>query len=398
MTYKRNLSILICIISVIALSIVIIQNYDNITYTYIDHTKYETAPIERSFNYTLTDGERGTINLTLYNGVYDNMPHSSYNGNIEYSNYMNNRLQKKYMNELIDNIQSKTKNKDSQARIAISLVQNIPYHNNNKNIIEYPYSVLYMNYGVCSDKSILLAYILIELDYNIAIFDFPVDEHMSVGIKSTEYFYDDTGYAFIESTAPSIITNSNGDYKKIFGVGFAKLSSKPIVIKLGGNLSMDVKNDYQDMILYNKLYNTKHLSASQRRQWESISWKYGLDKYNITENPNKKNICDGDEELCNDECYMSCGLNKISICNSNGVKCELDPDNCPKGSQTCQGKCWDTSDCPNSFECNINGGVCKSDPNNCPVGTQTCNGECWDISKCYSGNFKCDVGGEVCYS
>lgn len=128
---------------------------------------------------------------------------------------LNNLTQKSFLDPFIQAIRSITLDKGMQARIAISLVQNIPFDANsvaNDNITDkYPYEVLYTNNGICSEKSELLAYILRELGYGVVMFDF--DTHIAVGIKCPmEYSYVNSGYAFIETTIPTTITDSSGTY------------------------------------------------------------------------------------------------------------------------------------------------------------------------------------------
>lgn len=96
--------------------------------------------------------------------------------------------QKNSLNELVRQIKLLTANKDDQARIAISLVQNIPYDYSKLGTVStnvrYPYEVLYENTGICEEKSLLLTYLLRELGYGIVLFEFKQENHMAVGIKS----------------------------------------------------------------------------------------------------------------------------------------------------------------------------------------------------------------------
>ena len=59
-----------------------------------------------------------------------------------------------------------SKSKDEQLRIAVSLVQNIPYDWDNYytgELGKYPYEVLYQNKGVCGEKSQLIIFLLREV-------------------------------------------------------------------------------------------------------------------------------------------------------------------------------------------------------------------------------------------
>jgi hypothetical protein len=201
----------------------------------------------KTFNYTLR-GEQGTISLDLDSNVYNNflfftecpMLYCNVTGqctNTEeaqyYLKFINEPNQTRYLDNLINSIKSKTSYQDDQARIAISLVQNIPY-GGKPNITSYdnntrfPYEVLYDDRGQCLEKSLLLAYLLRGLGYGVVLFQYPVQNHMAVGIKSpAEYANDNTGYAFVETTIPSIVTDDQEYYGDV-----GKLTGNPVVYKI----------------------------------------------------------------------------------------------------------------------------------------------------------------------
>ena len=79
-----------------------------------------------------------------------------------------------------------------------------------------------------STALLLLASLLRDLGFGVALFEFKSEQHMAVGIACPAgYDYAGTGYAFIESTETSIITDSNGTY-----AGIGRLSSTPVVIPI----------------------------------------------------------------------------------------------------------------------------------------------------------------------
>ena len=259
-----------------------------------DSLNYETGATSRILKYVLR-GESGSIKLSMYSGVqdkilsqptpvacmrydYDKSPCNKLELEQYYLKYLDDPIQKKELEPLVQMIQSKTANPDDQARIAISLVQNIPYDKrglfsaNSKMIT--PYAVLYENKGVCSEKSLLLAYLLRELGYGVVLFSFNPEHHMSVGIKSPiQYSYINSGYAFIESTAPSIPTNSEADY-----VGVGKLISTPELYHISdGSSFSSISEEYQDSIALNQLGNEGGTSPPEiHRQWETLARKYGI--------------------------------------------------------------------------------------------------------------------------
>jgi len=197
---------------------------------------------------------------------------------------LNNEYQFNYLLPLSQYIESLTTNKDDQARIAISIVQNIPYDwegfNNSTLTGKYPYEVLYTQKGVCGEKSELLMFLLRDLGFGIVAFEFGESVHMAVGVKSpSEYCYDGTGYCFVETSQPSIITYSEGNY-----VGAGKLSSYSYdtIIISGGLALTDISEEYNDAKEYNRLNNLIAespggvISQHDYDTWWEITNKYGL--------------------------------------------------------------------------------------------------------------------------
>ena len=135
---------------------------------------YKIGPKNVTFSYVL-NGKWNSFSYTVFNGLNQylySLPRS-----ITYSQYENpptskdfalrdldNEKQKEFLDEFVNRIEKETDSEDDRVRIAISLVQNIPYDTEGVKLgnlhEKYPYEVLYTNAGVCSEKSELLAYIL----------------------------------------------------------------------------------------------------------------------------------------------------------------------------------------------------------------------------------------------
>jgi hypothetical protein len=164
---------------------------------------------------------------------------------------------KKYsaLKPLVDAIKSKTPDQEMQARIAINLVQQIPYNcikaqamtNSNYSTSAYhfdsPYEVLYENSGMCSEKSVLLASLLNELGYESAYLNFETDRHTMAGIRGSgrDQFLN-TDYIVIESTVPTPV-----GYIPSFG------DSNSVVVKLLGESTFYLKD--QDRIDSQNFFN-----------------------------------------------------------------------------------------------------------------------------------------------
>ena len=211
--------------------------------TTLSEVDYLQSPKTTSFSYFI-EGNRRSLSFTTFGGLSDffsGKSHSFYydpdNGVI--MDLLENTVQNEFMLPFIDMIRKRSITGDDQAKIAISLVQRIP-NNGNRYVRTqtdwyYPYEILHNNEGSAADKSILLAYILNELGYETVLFEFP--GHMAVGVKSSSrYSFYDTGYAYIETTRPTIIT-----YEPDAGYGGFSISQNPRVIHLiGGKKVLDV--------------------------------------------------------------------------------------------------------------------------------------------------------------
>ena len=241
----------------------------------------KTGAVSKSFPYVLR-GEPGTVNLTMYQGVSREIakedPYSYVGEKDRYQKFIDLPVQDSFLLPLVDAIREKTGDPDDQVRIAVSLVQQIPYDQEmlDKGTLEirYPYQTLLDNRGVCCEKSVLLAYILHELGYGVALLDFDNEKHTAVGIRApTEYAYKNTGYAFIETTTPLIITDGNGDYP-----AFGRISSPPEVLPAGdGRLFGSVSEEWNDAHEWERLNSLGPvLGRSDYAAWQALCRKYGI--------------------------------------------------------------------------------------------------------------------------
>jgi hypothetical protein len=256
---------------------------------------YQTEPKEIYLNYVLR-GENYSFDFTVYGGFANyisKVPHSilySSKDNSSRADFkikvINEGEQKKLLMPLVIKIQNMTLDKEDQARIAISVVQNIPFGASNKtssfgkyeiNYSRYPYEVLYDMGGICGEKTDLLAFLLKEIGYGTAFFYYPSENHEAVGLKCpVKESLIKSGYCFVETTAPSIITDN-----KISYAGLGKLSSNPEVYLISEGES--IGNNLYEYSDANKLIRIR--SSIERNGWlgplrektfEKLKEKYGL--------------------------------------------------------------------------------------------------------------------------
>jgi hypothetical protein len=203
-------------------------NYSSIQYTVYGGLNDYISTIPRKIYYDTEDEEPDTKAFILKN--------------------IDNSEQSLFINKLVEEIKTISNNSDDQARIAISLVQNIPFDDPQD---RYAYQVLYDGKGYGAyEKSQLLVFLLRELGYGTALIEYgdtieittsenipyisydensvrseknwtrPIIEtryngfnYEIVGIKCPDqYSYRNSGYCFIDASVPSIITDSQGDY------------------------------------------------------------------------------------------------------------------------------------------------------------------------------------------
>ncbi|MEX2017095.1 MAG: hypothetical protein WD876_01340 [Candidatus Pacearchaeota archaeon] len=259
-------------------------------------SQYQTGEKEISMKYILKGKEKG-ISFNVYEGMasyLSDLPKSiNYAGgeralrsDFKLRN-LNNQEQKQLLLPLLIAIENDAESKEDGVRIAISLVQNIEFGESNKtinlpggnslNYSRYPYEVLFDEMGVCGEKSELLAFLLKEMGYGVVFFYYQEENHEALGIKCpVRYSVDESGYCFIETTGPSIITDTGIEY-----VGGVKLKSKPeiILVSNGEALGTDMY-EYKDAKEMMKLRDNIFVFFRETRL-NRLKEKYGLvEEYN----------------------------------------------------------------------------------------------------------------------
>jgi hypothetical protein len=231
--------------------------------------------IAQYYPYTL-NGKTGVIPLALSTSVYHDYqkktePLSSGGNGAYFISSINDPEQQPAIAALAAAIKGISADPSDQARIASSLVQHIPYYDGQ--VHQYPYEVLYTGQGTSGEKSLLLASLLKELGLGSAVLSFADENHLTAGVSaSSPYDYKGTGYALIETTEPTIITDDSSIFT------FGRLHSPPEVVVIGKGKAMStVALDYKDAVAWmNVEKNSDHLSDMQYRQWEALDTKYDL--------------------------------------------------------------------------------------------------------------------------
>ncbi len=257
---------------------------------------YQTKPRKTLLKYILR-GKENYIDFTAYGGLVDYLLDLSPNvvfdeqGEVSFRDLKIrniNLVEQEYLIlPLVTQIQNLVHDKTDQMRIAISLVQHIPYNesekivrvrNQNFNYSRYAYEVLYESQAACGGKSELLAFLLKEIGYGVVLFYYPVEDHIAVGVKCPlEYSLDNSGYCFIETTGPAIITNNQNYY-----IGWGKLSPNPEIISISEGYSLDDDlyeyDDADKRIKISAVIEEKgEINWFQSKELSKLKQKYGLE-------------------------------------------------------------------------------------------------------------------------
>ena len=240
---------------------------------------------EHTFAYVL-NGVKGTVSVPMSDSVYADYakkpdpaykpPYDAATNSSYYRAYMEDAEQQPAIAALAQAIREKTTDADDQARIAVSLVQHIPYKQGSKQY-RYPYEVLYRNQGVCGEKSMLLAQLLKQLGFGSSVFYFLPEDHMAAGIKaSSPYDFRNSGYAFIEATEPFIITDSMTDTLAQW-----KFTSTMEITPAGTGKALEsIAGDSGDARQWAALEaKIKSLSPAEHEAWNVLNTKYDMSYY-----------------------------------------------------------------------------------------------------------------------
>ncbi|MFA4945928.1 MAG: hypothetical protein WC607_00065 [Candidatus Micrarchaeia archaeon] len=246
------------------------------------HTVSFTAVIRgsaRSFDFKVYQGLAGYLAGLDRDFVCDPVcPTDSEMTGMVIDNFLGEPQQSEAIDDLVEHIIEQERERDEQARFAISLVQHIPYDYSRLLEVDaderYPYQVLFDNAGVCGEKSKLLALLLDKLGFGVAILDYPDDMHQTVGIFCpANYSLDNTGYCFVESTTPSIITDDDGNYTGVGQLGVYE------VFPVATGFSLEsVSEEYDDAIAWRALNEPGGVSdAYTYGQWLDLVDKYDIE-------------------------------------------------------------------------------------------------------------------------
>lgn len=253
----------------------------------------ETGKIRQSFPYVIRTRSQ-VLSYTSYGGVRDYLARafpdrtlsaaSLSSGGEIYTQFTGDPVQKTYLAGFIDNIADRSDLPAERVRIFISLIQHIPTRTSAGTLL--PYDVLHANQGTPAEKSILAAYVLSQMGYGTALLVYPSERHVALGLKCPkQYSVAGSGYCFVETAYPTIMTYRNGTYN-----GIGRLTSNPLIIKTSDGGTFDqASEEYTDAASYERALNSAVVNGSGMYMdsinsdiFGDLREKYGLFDLDVT--------------------------------------------------------------------------------------------------------------------
>ncbi|MDI3496058.1 MAG: hypothetical protein PWQ35_79 [Patescibacteria group bacterium] len=186
---------------------------------------------------------------------------------------------------------------DGLAELALAFVQYIPYDYDKAEqsdiSLYYPYETLFLNKGICSDKTLLAFQIIKKLGFGVAIMNFPDINHSALGLAcENKYSINNSGYCYVETTnyfPPGVIPQniSNGqaltstyDFSNLFST--ANLGEIKILKKTAGKLYLGEALVRDKAAYLNSLYQklASPPDTNSASYFEIISYNKKVEEFN----------------------------------------------------------------------------------------------------------------------
>ncbi|WP_067047687.1 hypothetical protein [Methanofollis ethanolicus] len=180
----------------------------------------------------------GSKNAILYENLSDDIWMTGY-----YRAFIDDPHQEALYGKLLhafsDLRDKKALDSDRYVELVTAFVQAIPYeHHPNGTPPKFPVETVAEGTGDCDDKSLLLAALLSQAGYDVALLNFVNDSHMAAGIAGDHNTFGSTGYIYIETTEIGFV----GSVPEVLANG-ARLSEEPLVISIGNGTARYTSGD-----------------------------------------------------------------------------------------------------------------------------------------------------------
>lgn len=119
--------------------------------------------------------------------------------------------------------------------------------------VRLPVEVVSSGFGVCSEKALLLASLMVHEGYETGMWVFDSQNHVALGVRSDTAQFGDSGYAFIETTRSAFV----GEYDVAYRAA-GPVSLPPQFIALGGERRYEAGAEVE--------YILRRLSAARQQE------------------------------------------------------------------------------------------------------------------------------------
>lgn len=145
---------------------------------------------------------------------------------------------------------------DEYLELMVAGIQSIPYGDTEIDTLLAP-EVLARGSGICTDKSLLLASLLLHEGYDTVVWVFSTQRHVAVGVASDAAEFRDSGYAFIETTASRYIGQASQEY-----LAKGPVARPPAQIHVGGQRRYHAGRQVEYILA--ELRRLRHTAAEHR--------------------------------------------------------------------------------------------------------------------------------------
>lgn len=213
--------------------------YPHIT---LDESVTDDIPVSRTFTF---EGQQVTLDVTvdgsLYAGAVAAEKSVTRFGNARENDWIEDYwpafVEEKHQDAFFESVlgatrqvrDSRSLDSDRYAELLTVFVQSLTYKTDPVDLQpKFPVETFVDGEGDCDDKTLLLAGLLEREGYDVVVFMFEPEKHVSLGIRSADIPYRETGYAFTETTAAGFIGMVPDSL-----AGGITLTSEPRVFKIG---------------------------------------------------------------------------------------------------------------------------------------------------------------------
>ncbi len=117
---------------------------------------------------------------------------------------------------------------DEYVELMARAVQDIPYGTPRPDF-KLPAEMLVARRGVCVDKSVLLAALLLREGYDAGVWSLPAKRHVAVALRGVGSGFRRSGYAFVETTRRAYVGEVPEEFE-----GRRRADAPPLLVKAGG--------------------------------------------------------------------------------------------------------------------------------------------------------------------